>query len=314
MNKIIVTIGLVALAACLLLAAGCVNGKPPESPEVTGIGVVTYIDLEGGFYGIIADDGREFLPLNLPEDLKVDGTEIVFTGEVREDVITMYMWGTPLQLEDIQKDAAEPYISGTGVITYIDLEGGFYGIISGKGNFLPIGEEYQEFLSDHADRTVDFTVNPKDVMTIQQWGQPVEIIAISLAEEEKDAIIKDSGVVTYIDLEGGFYGIITGDDTRYLPVNLADEFSKDGLPVTFTATKEDVMTIQMWGTPVQIITMEEKDEPLVGMPNPAAVFVTELGYEYEIRSGPDGEYGVAILPDGTEIEEWELYWQHHDNT
>lgn len=48
------------------------------------------------------------------------------------------------------------------------------------------------------------------------------------------------------------------------------------------------------------------------MANPAAIFVKELGYAYEIRSGPDGEYGVAILPNGTEIDEWELYWQHHD--
>jgi len=63
---------------------------------------------------------------------------------------------------------------------------------------------------------------------------------------------------------------------------------------------------------VTILSISEYESPLAGIANPAAVFVKELGYAYEIRSGPDGEYGVAILPNGTEIDEWELYWQHHD--
>ncbi|WP_346866174.1 DUF333 domain-containing protein [Methanocalculus sp. MSAO_Arc2] len=265
MRAIFVILAMCACAAIFLVAAGCVNDEPPKGPEITGIGVVQYIDLEGGFYGIVADDGKEYLPLNLPEELKVDGTEVTFRGVIKEDVVTIYMWGTPLQITRIQKDAAEQYIIGTGVITYIDLEGGFYGILSEEGRFLPITEEYQDFIALHVDRLVDFTVQPKDVATIHQWGQPVEIIAISLAEGELPPTISGTGTVTYIDLEGGFYGILADDGREYLPLNLPEELKVDGTEVTFSGViKEDVATIFMWGTPLQI-TRIQKDaaEPYI---------------------------------------------------
>jgi putative hemolysin len=42
--------------------------------------------------------------------------------------------------------------------------------------------------------------------------------------------------------------------------------------------------------------------------NPAAVFCQEKGYGYRIRRDSGGnEYGVCILPDGTECEEWAYY-------
>ncbi len=230
MKAKLIIVALMAAAACFLIAAGCVTEEPPAGMEVSATGTIHYIDLEGGFYGIVTDGGEQYLPLNLAEELKVNGTEVTFTG-VTEDASTMQMWGTPIRITGIMVDH-EPTISGTGVITYIDLEGGFYGIITGAG-------------------------------------------------------------------------------TRYLPLNLAEEFKTDGMTITFTATPEDVMTIQQWGQPVTILSISEYEAPLAGIANPAAVFVKELGYPYEIRSGPDGEYGVAILPDGTEIDEWELYWQHH---
>ncbi|GAA5262164.1 putative hemolysin [Methanocalculus sp. MC3] len=233
MKAKLILVALMAAAACFLLAAGCVAEEPPAGMEVSATGTITYIDLEGGFFGIVTEKGTQYLPTNLAEELKVDGTEVTFTGVTEEDLITMQMWGTPIRITEIRVEHGEPSISGTGVITYIDLEGGFYGIITGAG-------------------------------------------------------------------------------TRYLPLNLAEEFKTDGLTVTFTATPEDVMTIQQWGQPVTIISISEYDAPLAGMANPAAVFVKESGYAYEIRSGPDGEYGVAILPDGTEMDEWEFYWQHHD--
>lgn len=231
--KLIVT-ALVVAAACFLMAAGCVTEEPREGMDVSAKGTITWIDLEGGFYGIVTENGTQYLPQNLAEELRVDGTEVTFTGVTDEDAMTIYMWGTPLRITEIRVEHAEAAISGTGVVTYIDLEGGFYGIISGAG-------------------------------------------------------------------------------TRYLPLNLAEDFKTDGLSVSFTATPEDVMTIQQWGQPVTILSITESTPSMAGMANPAAVFVKELGYDYEIRSGPDGEYGVAILPNGTEIEEWELYRQHHSD-
>ncbi len=51
---------------------------------------------------------------------------------------------------------------------------------------------------------------------------------------------------------------------------------------------------------------------LIGMPNPAAAYAEEMGYGYEIRTDEQGnQYGVVILPDGTERDEWELYYETH---
>ena len=74
-------------------------------------------------------------------------------------------------------------------------------------------------------------------------------------------IVSDTGTVRYVELEGGFYGIIADDSTRFLPDSLARSFRQDGLRVRFRARlREDVMTAQMWGTPVAIIDIMRLEE------------------------------------------------------
>jgi hypothetical protein len=72
-------------------------------------------------------------------------------------------------------------------------------------------------------------------------------------------ITKDkTGTVQYINLEGGFYGIIDEDGNKYDPVNLPDEFKQDGLRVKFSAKiLKDQMSIHMWGTLIEITEIEE---------------------------------------------------------
>ena len=65
-------------------------------------GTVKYIGLEGGFYGIIGDDGGRYQPLNLPEEYRVDGLRIWFKAKIREDVATIYMWGTPIEILEVK--------------------------------------------------------------------------------------------------------------------------------------------------------------------------------------------------------------------
>jgi hypothetical protein len=71
------------------------------------------------------------------------------------------------------------------------------------------------------------------------------------------AAITGTGTVTYIDLEGGFYGIVADDGMRYLPLDLDPAFKEDNLSVRFTVEKADVATIQQWGTPVKVISIEK---------------------------------------------------------
>ncbi|HYW68267.1 MAG TPA: C1 family peptidase, partial [bacterium] len=47
--------------------------------------------------------------------------------------------------------------------------------------------------------------------------------------------------------------------------------------------------------------------PLFGMPNPAAFYCGEMGYDYVIERTPEGEAGVCILPDGRRVDAWEFF-------
>jgi len=80
---------------------GCVS-PPSDEKTVAGTGIVIYIDLEGGFYGLEADDGTQYYPLNLGEEYQVDGLSVGFTGTIREDVATIAQWGIPIELTSIQ--------------------------------------------------------------------------------------------------------------------------------------------------------------------------------------------------------------------
>lgn len=54
-------------------------------------------------------------------------------------------------------------------------------------------------------------------------------------------------------------------------------------------------------------TKEEPPEKEAGLPNPASVYCKEQGYKLEIRTKPEGQYGVCIFPDNTECEEWSFF-------
>lgn len=67
---------------------------------------------------------------------------------------------------------------------------------------------------------------------------------------------------------------------------------------------------------VVLLAPPEETEPpggqSAGLANPAAVYCTEMGYGYEIRTDAAGnQYGVCILPDGTERDEWDVYREAH---
>lgn len=67
------------------------------------------------------------------------------------------------------------------------------------------------------------------------------------------------GQVVWIDLEGGFYGIVGEDQTRYLPKDLSDEFQSDGLRVRFHGSVDhESASIAMWG-PILILTHMERE-------------------------------------------------------
>lgn len=75
-----------------------------------------------------------------------------------------------------------------------------------------------------------------------------------------DSIIESTGTIRYVDLEGGFYGLVDTSGTKYDPTPLPESFQKDGLRVRFRVTEKDVMTTRMWGTPVDVLHMERIED------------------------------------------------------
>ncbi len=276
-------------------------------------GTVTYIDLEGGFYGIIAEDGLNCLPSNLPDEYRIDGLFVRFTADIEDDIMGFPMWGVPVKIRSIEPIGGVRLVAASGTVTHIDLEGGFYGIVADDGErYFPLGLG-ENWLVDGMN--VTFVARAReDVATIGGWGTPVDIIAIDKAGNA--TFVAANGTVTYIDLEGGFYGIFADDGRRYLPLGLDERYRADGMQITFAGKiARNTVTIQQWGTPLEILAVPWACSSCggsIGIADPAAVWCVEQGYIYEIRKNPDGgEYGVCTFANGTEVDAWDYYRQSH---
>lgn len=166
-----------------ILACGCMATGGDETVDVraSGNGTIVFIDLEGGFYGIVTDDGERYLPLDLPADYRNDGLRVRFSADVANDTATIQQWGTPVEIVEIERiDDSRQVVTGSGTVTYIDLEGGFYGIIADKGGrYLPLNLN-ESYRVDGMRLTFVGEVK-RDTATIQQWGTPLEIIDIPWA-------------------------------------------------------------------------------------------------------------------------------------
>jgi hypothetical protein len=78
------------------------------------------------------------------------------------------------------------------------------------------------------------------------------------SEPNKDASGRwIKGTVKHIELEGGFYGILTDRGDKINPVDLPDTFKQDGLAVRFRMKRlSDQVSFRMWGTLATITDIE----------------------------------------------------------
>ncbi len=94
--------------------AGCAGSDPPEAGQseggapdphdvISGVGTIRYIELEGGFYGIVAEDSTRYNPSGLDEAFRTDGQRVRFRLQVREDVMTTQMWGRPVRVLEMER-------------------------------------------------------------------------------------------------------------------------------------------------------------------------------------------------------------------
>lgn len=85
------------LFVALLFLGGC------EIGEIEHTGTITYIERDGGFWGIIvAEDSTRFRPTNLPVEFEQEGMEVEFEGYVLSEQRVEGEWGIPIELTEVE--------------------------------------------------------------------------------------------------------------------------------------------------------------------------------------------------------------------
>jgi hypothetical protein len=95
-KAVYITVAVLIVALSLAALVGCGRGT------VSGTGTVKYVELEGGFYGIVGDDNKQYEPMNLEQTYQQDGLRVRFQAEIRQDIASIYMWGTIIELTKIE--------------------------------------------------------------------------------------------------------------------------------------------------------------------------------------------------------------------
>lgn len=59
---------------------------------------------------------------------------------------------------------------------------------------------------------------------------------------------------TFVDLEMGFWGLVSDDGTQYLPIQFPEQLKKEGMKSSISYKETEVMGFSMWGTAIEIIS------------------------------------------------------------
>ncbi|WP_085285609.1 hypothetical protein [Colwellia chukchiensis] len=110
----------------------------------------------------------------------------------------------------------------------------------------------------HATQATDTKTAQPEANTAQASEQQVKAIlkGHKMTKAQDDMSNWQRGRVQFLNLEGGFYGIITDSGQKILPMNMAKEFAQHGAIVRIKGKVKNVMTIQQWGTPFTITDIE----------------------------------------------------------
>lgn len=107
MRNILLRLGFVLAAALAVTHCAAVNGADPvPAGEVLEIrGEIVHVGLEGGFWGIVGEDGRRYSPGRLPPEFQQPGLRVSVTARAERARVSFRMWGTPITIERIEHAA-----------------------------------------------------------------------------------------------------------------------------------------------------------------------------------------------------------------
>ncbi len=89
---------------------GLISSKVPPMPVTetfTITGTVAYVEIEGGFFAIHADDGRRYDPINLSEHFRHDGLKVKINARLKKDAVSFHMYGLIIEIIDIEARETE---------------------------------------------------------------------------------------------------------------------------------------------------------------------------------------------------------------
>jgi hypothetical protein len=96
----------VAVAGALL---GCESASPvrAQSDVLKDVkGAIQAVRPDAGWYAIVPDSdrGTRYAPDRLPDEFKVDGLRVVFSGRVKPVDPNVRSWGVPFELTGIRRE------------------------------------------------------------------------------------------------------------------------------------------------------------------------------------------------------------------
>lgn len=118
---------LLVLSACLLLNACQQSSSAPEQSNTATVaaqtpvklvevkpkeqqveqklrwyqGTIQLFAMEGGFYGIVTEQGEHILPMNLAKEFRIPGAVVKFNGQFKKNMLTIQQWGKPFVVEQM---------------------------------------------------------------------------------------------------------------------------------------------------------------------------------------------------------------------
>ena len=72
-----------------------------EEKSLAFQGEVVFVEIEGGFYGIIDQNGQKYLPSNLPDVLKQNGLKVRGIAQLKTGKIGFKQWGKMIDIIEI---------------------------------------------------------------------------------------------------------------------------------------------------------------------------------------------------------------------
>jgi inhibitor of cysteine peptidase len=97
MNRIAFFI--LALTVAALLQSCTTENE--DAVKVTG--TIVFLSFEGGFYGILGDDGKHYDPTNMSQEFQKDGLRVRFEAKALQGMASYHQWGTLVELVTIHK-------------------------------------------------------------------------------------------------------------------------------------------------------------------------------------------------------------------